>query len=69
MPRLPRKYIFDESEPGIYHSVNRCVRRAFLCGTDPVTDECFEHRKVGSSEICARRLEKRADMLMLFGFR
>ena len=46
MPRLPRKYIFDESEPGIYHCTNRCVRRAFLCGTDPVTGECFEHRKV-----------------------
>ncbi|MBS0261398.1 MAG: hypothetical protein JSS02_05530 [Planctomycetes bacterium] len=45
MPRLPRKVLFDESEPGIYHCVNRCVRRAFLCGTDPSTGECFEHRK------------------------
>src|SRR5579862_7072835 len=50
MPRLPRKFIFDESEPGIYHCINRCVRRAFLCGTDPVTGECFEHRKVALQE-------------------
>ena len=50
MPRLPRKYIFDESEPGIYHCINRCVRRAFLCGTDPATGECFEHRKVALQE-------------------
>ena len=50
MPRLPRKYIFDESEPGIYHCINRCVRRAFFCGTDPATGECFEHRKVALQE-------------------
>ena len=50
MPRLLRKYIFDESEPGIYHCINRCVRRAFLCGTDPATGECFEHRKVALQE-------------------
>ena len=45
MPRLPRKFVVDPTEPGVYHCVNRCVRRAYLCGTDPVTGQCFEHRK------------------------
>ncbi len=46
MPRLPRRFIFDPTEVGIYHCINRCVRRAFLCGTDELTGKCFEHRKV-----------------------
>ena len=45
MPRLPRKLVFDPAEVGVYHCINRCVRRAFLCGTDPASGRCFDHRK------------------------
>ena len=45
MPRTPRKFVFDPAEVGIYHCINRCVRRAFLCGTDDVSGKCFDHRK------------------------
>ena len=45
MPRIPRKLVIDPHEEGIYHCTNRCVRRAFLCGTDLESGRCFDHRK------------------------
>jgi REP element-mobilizing transposase RayT len=45
MPACPRNQIIAANEVGIYHCYNRCVRRAFLCGFDPVTGQSFEHRK------------------------
>ncbi|MCY2990060.1 MAG: Type I secretion system protein TolC [Planctomycetota bacterium] len=45
MPRLPRRDLIEEPEVGIYHCVQRAVRRAFLCGQDAVTGQNFDHRK------------------------
>ncbi|MEQ1829040.1 MAG: hypothetical protein ABL921_23965 [Pirellula sp.] len=45
MARQNRRDIFDDSEVGIYHAVNRTVRRAWLCGDDPVSGKSFHHRR------------------------
>src|SRR5437879_3801831 len=45
MPRIPRKFLFDPAEVGIYHCISRCVRRAFLCGFDRFSGRNFDHRK------------------------
>ena len=41
----PRSHIVADGEPGYFHVVSRCVRRAFLCGRDKHTGRCFEHRR------------------------
>ena len=42
---LPRSRTVREGKVGVYHTYTRCVRRAFLCGFDPVTQRDFSHRK------------------------
>ena len=44
MPK-PREQQISIEETPYYHCVSRCVRRAFLCGTDSSTGECYEHRR------------------------
>ncbi|GAB3479483.1 transposase [Marinomonas epiphytica] len=44
MPRARSQQISLNDTP-YYHCVSRCVRRAFLCGDDPVTGACYEHRR------------------------
>ena len=45
MPSYARREIVADGEVGIYHCVNRCVRRAWLCGQDPVSGKSYDHRK------------------------
>ncbi len=51
----PRSQLVPPGSDGAYHCVQRCVRRAFLCGVDVYTGESFEHRK--------RWVEKRLRLL------
>jgi hypothetical protein len=42
---LPRNQYVQDGQEGFFHCFNRCVRRAFLCGSDPITSRDFSHRK------------------------
>jgi REP element-mobilizing transposase RayT len=42
---IARFHTVDPHASGAFHVVSRCVRRALLCGRDPVTGRDFSHRK------------------------
>ncbi len=42
---LARNNYVIEGEEGVYHCISRCVRRAYLCGYDPLSGRDFSHRK------------------------
>lgn len=44
MARINRRMVLSETEIQVVHCSNRCVRRANLCGVDPVTGRNCEHR-------------------------
>ena len=43
--RQNRRDILDPNEVGCFHAIQRTVRRAWLCGLDPVSGKSFEHRR------------------------
>ena len=45
MARARRRDVIDEDRIGAYHCINRCVRRAFLCGYDAASGKSYDHRK------------------------
>ena len=41
----PRRNVVDDDQVGVYQVWSRCVRRAWLCGEDPLTGKDRRHRK------------------------
>lgn len=56
MTRARRQQVSIESTP-YYHCINRCVRRAFLCGTDRYSGQNFDHRRAWMIERLAQLTE------------
>ena len=50
MARLARADVFDPHKVSVFHCIQRCVRRCFLCGDDPYTGRNFDHRKAWLEE-------------------
>jgi putative transposase len=40
-----RKSVVHPGLPGVYHCISRCVRRAWICGIDLLTQKNYEHRR------------------------
>jgi REP element-mobilizing transposase RayT len=45
MPRLNRSVICGRDEVQVFHLINRCVRRTYLCGKDKRSGRDYSHRK------------------------
>ena len=61
MPRVPRAEVFDPDQVCILHLVQRCVRRSFLTGVDPVLGKDFSFRR----EWIRARMERLASVFAI----
>ena len=59
MAHTNRRDVFAEGEIQVVHCINRCVRRAYLCGQDPLTGADDEHRR----ELIRPRMEYLAGII------
>src|SRR6185503_2435130 len=66
MPRLNRSVICARDDVQVFHLINRCVRRTYLCGKDKRSGRDYSHRKQWIRE----RLEELAGIfgIDVFGF-
>ena len=55
---LARKYLISPADTPYYHVMTRCVRRAFLCGKDKYSGNCYEHRR----RLIKNRINQLADV-------
>lgn len=61
MPRKKRVEQFDPRQVGFLMLTQRCVRRAFLCGIDPLTEIDYSYRK----EMIRTRMESLASVFAI----
>ena len=45
MVAYARRKLLGRNRKAVFHCWARCVRRAFLCGRDPLTGQDFSHRR------------------------
>jgi len=62
----PRSEMVKPGEPGYSHCVSRCVRRAFLCGLDPVSGRDLEHRRGWIRDLLLARAESFAVSVLAY---
>ena len=61
MARTNRRDVLAAGEIQVVHCINRCVRRVYLCGQDPLTGTDYEHRR----ELIRQRLEFLAGIMWI----